>query len=180
MREQHNPRAEADARMVANKTALTGALAKVGALVGYEFDRAAAMGYKPSIAEVGLIADDVLAQLPAAVTYEGPNRIKHYSQTAVLALLVEAVKELQATEGGGGEGGGDVYLAGNNTFTGQNTFAMSVAVGAPVATQHAATKGYVDTAIAGGAQQAQSQIAALEAQVVALQAQVNALLTPPL
>lgn len=96
LKEQHNPRAIADNRLVANKTAMTGAMAKVQALVGYNFERALAMGDKPSVAEVGLIADDVLAQLPAAITYEGPQRIKHYSQAALIALLVEAIKELKA------------------------------------------------------------------------------------
>jgi hypothetical protein len=45
---------------------------------------------------VGLIAQDVEAVLPAAVT-EGPDGWKGINPTGVIALLVEAVKEQQAT-----------------------------------------------------------------------------------
>lgn len=38
----------------------------------------------------------------------------------------------------------EVTLAGNNTFTGTNTFNVPVIVGEPTATNHAATKAYVD------------------------------------
>lgn len=43
-----------------------------------------------------------------------------------------------------GGGGGDVTQAGNNTFTGQNTFNNPVTVGTPTADAHAATKKYTD------------------------------------
>ena len=47
-------------------------------------------------------------------------------------------------------GGGDVTAAGNNTFTGTNTFNNPVTVGTPTADTHAATKAYVDSRPGGG------------------------------
>lgn len=48
------------------------------------------------------------------------------------------------------QGGSSTSILGeNNTFTGENTFNNPVTVGAPTAENHAATKQYVDTTIAG-------------------------------
>lgn len=85
-----------DARLKSNKVPLTGAMAMLAGLQGYYYDKAMYLGNAPTKHEVGLIAQDVEAVLPEAITKEGAQGIRMISQSAMIAMLVEAVKELKA------------------------------------------------------------------------------------
>lgn len=84
-----------DKRLKTRLAKLVGSLDKVRRLTGYEFDKAASLGSDVVHREVGLLADDVQAVLPYAVRESADeDAIKTISPSALIALLVEAIKEL--------------------------------------------------------------------------------------
>lgn len=84
-----------DKRLKTNLAKIAGSLDKVRRLTGYEFDKAASLGSDVVHREVGLLADDVQAVLPYAVRESSDeDAIKTLSPSALIALLVEAIKEL--------------------------------------------------------------------------------------
>lgn len=86
-----------DKRLKTKLAKLAGSLDKVRRLTGYEFDKAASLGSDVVHREVGLLADDVQAVLPCAVRESADeDAIKTISPSALIALLVEAIKELDA------------------------------------------------------------------------------------
>lgn len=86
-----------DKRLKTNLAKIGGSLDKVRRLTGYEFDKAASLGSDVVHREVGLLADDVQAVLPCAVRESADeDAIKTISPSALIALLVEAIKELDA------------------------------------------------------------------------------------
>lgn len=84
-----------DKRLKYDLVPLTHALDKVITLQAYEYLKASTFGGKPTIKEVGILADDLLKVLPTGVTTQGTHAVKTISQSAMIALLVEAVKELK-------------------------------------------------------------------------------------
>lgn len=85
-----------DARLKSNLVPLTGALAMLAEIQGYYYDKALYLGNAPIKHEAGVIAQEVEAVFPVAVTKEGSQDIRTVSQSAMIALLLEAIKELQA------------------------------------------------------------------------------------
>lgn len=84
-----------DKRLKTKLTKIEGSLDKVRRLTGYEFDKAASLGSDVVRREVGLLADDVQVVLPYAVRESADEEaIKTISPSALIALLVEAIKEL--------------------------------------------------------------------------------------
>lgn len=88
-----------DSRVKTNLVALPDALAKVKTLTGYTYDRTDLVEGE-LVPSVGLIAQDVEAVLPIAVAetdsvHEGQT-LKNLNYNGVIALLVNAVKELSA------------------------------------------------------------------------------------
>ena len=84
-----------DKRLKTNLAKIGGSLDKVRRLTGYEFDKAVSLGSDVVHREVGLLADDVQAVLPYAVRESvDEEAIKTISPSALIALLVEAIKEL--------------------------------------------------------------------------------------
>lgn len=84
-----------DKRLKTKLAKLVGSLDKVRRLTGYEFDKAVSLGSDVVHREVGLLADDVQAVLPYAVRESvDEEAIKTISPSALIALLVEAIKEL--------------------------------------------------------------------------------------
>ena len=93
-----------DKRLKTNLVPLSDALAKVCKLTGYEYDKKKCLSATEyDVHEAGLIAQDVQAVLPAATsevnsaTASGnEENVLTISHGGVIALLVEAVKELSA------------------------------------------------------------------------------------
>lgn len=84
-----------DKRLKTNFAKIGGSLDKVRRLTGYEFDKAVSLGSDVVHREVGLLADDVQVVLPYAVRESADEEaIKTISPSALIALLVEAIKEL--------------------------------------------------------------------------------------
>lgn len=81
-----------DKRLKSNLKPIEESLSKVTQLTGYEYDKSLNIGGTDTTHEAGLIADDVLAVLPMAVRTK--DDIKTISPSAMIALLVEAIKEL--------------------------------------------------------------------------------------
>ncbi|WP_429142609.1 tail fiber domain-containing protein [Aeromonas veronii] len=92
-----------DIRLKKNLVKLDGALEKVSALTAYSYDKKQTFkSTEYDKHEVGLIAQDVEKVLPEAINRvvdsndEGGEEVLTISNSAVNALLVEAIKELQA------------------------------------------------------------------------------------
>ena len=76
-------------------------------------------------------ADITLSNSPSVVSLKYDSSVSRWVLNGINALTAAT--------------GGDVTQAGNNTFTGTNSFSVPVIVAAPSATNHAATKAYVDS-----------------------------------
>lgn len=87
-----------DARLKSNFQPVEDALAKVKALKGWTYDKKLSLDSEGTYKrESGLIAQDVQAVFPSAVhVCEGVGGLLTISSAALVALLVEAVKELSA------------------------------------------------------------------------------------
>lgn len=85
-----------DKRLKTNLIAIEGTLDRVCTLTAFKYDKATAIGDMPSHREIGLIADAVQEVFPLAVNEVGPDAIKTISSSAMIAVLVEAIKELKA------------------------------------------------------------------------------------
>jgi hypothetical protein len=82
-----------DSRLKDNLTPITNPVDKIKSLRGVEFDWNS--GEQVGTHDVGLIAQDVEAVLPEAVTTQ-EDGYKNLAYTKVIPLLVEAMKEQQA------------------------------------------------------------------------------------
>ena len=82
---------QSDLRLKDNIREIGDAIGKLCRLRGVSFDWRSGEGGKT----IGLIAQDVEAALPEAVT-EGPDGWKGINSASVIALVVQAVKEQQA------------------------------------------------------------------------------------
>lgn len=87
-----------DRRLKSNFKPIESALEKVCALKGQSYDKKTELNAKentPTTREVGLIAQDVQKVLPEAANESGEDKLLTISNSAVNALLVEAIKELK-------------------------------------------------------------------------------------
>jgi hypothetical protein len=95
-------RATSDGNVKINREKITDALDKVDQLTGYTYDRTDITNMDGTLLHAaGLIAQDVQAVLPESVsqakpTEEDPDPLRRLSYDGVVALLVNAVKELHA------------------------------------------------------------------------------------
>lgn len=87
-----------DERLKSNFRKIENALDKVDSLSGVVYDKANYIGGEPTSREAGLVAQQLQAVLPEAVTKGEDtkgNEILSVSSSAVVALLVNAIKELR-------------------------------------------------------------------------------------
>lgn len=87
-----------DERLKSNLSKIESALDKVDLLEGVIYDKAEHIGGEPTTREAGLVAQQLQAVLPEAVTKGEDtkgNEILSVSSSAVVALLVNAIKELR-------------------------------------------------------------------------------------
>lgn len=81
-----------DERLKTNIEKIDGALDKIEQMNGYTYDKALVIGGEPVAREAGIIAQELESVLSVAVS--DSDGIKTVSHSGVIALLVEAVKEL--------------------------------------------------------------------------------------
>ena len=89
-----------DARYKTNITRLTGVLDKLEQVQGVAFewnDHSASLGATPGAREIGLLAQEVEAVFPELVTTSGDAGCKALDYGRLTAVLLEAVKELKAS-----------------------------------------------------------------------------------
>lgn len=84
-----------DRRLKSNFGEILNALDKIDELCGMTYDKSQTLGDDAFKREAGLIADDVEKVLPEAIHEYGLDKIKTISPYAMIALLVEGMKELR-------------------------------------------------------------------------------------
>jgi hypothetical protein len=88
-----------DARLKTNVTTLTHALEKINQMRGVSFDWNEAsgfVGHAPSVHDIGVIAQEVEAVFPELVNTSSTDGYKAVDYSRLTAVLIEAVKELNA------------------------------------------------------------------------------------